>query len=360
MPQSFRPDELRVQWETDSAPAGATHALDWGTSSPTQNSVVAAQTIELAADRFVHRAVATGLSPGVSYVYRVRSGGTTSATWGFRTARAPDAPFRMAFLADNQDQAGVAFATVLARVDAAAPDAIGHAGDTVQNGDQPLEWQAQWFDPLAAVANLGQRVPVLVARGNHDGYSALAQAYHWLPGSGRWYAETIGRVRFVFLDSNAVDAAQEAFLDAELGSAATQAADFRVVVFHHPPYSNLWSDPGYNGHPYQRTSWVPRFEQHRVDLVISGHGHSYQRGSQNGVTYLVVGGAGGELDTVASATPWPFLVRVVSAHHFALLDAAPGHLTWTAYALDGSELDRFELGSGTPEVPVFPLGGAPR
>jgi hypothetical protein len=45
MPQSFRPDELRVQWESDANPPGTVNALDWGASSVAQNSVVASETI---------------------------------------------------------------------------------------------------------------------------------------------------------------------------------------------------------------------------------------------------------------------------------------------------------------------------
>lgn len=358
MPQSFRPDEVRVQWESDANPPGTVNALDWGTSSVAQNSVVASETIALDASHFVHRAIATGLAPGTSYVYRVRSGPAASAVFPFRSAGAPNAPFRMAFVADSQDGASTPFLTVLQQILPHAPDVIGHAGDTVQRGDVLADWQAQWFDPFAAAGNLGQRTPVLVARGNHDAFFAASQAYHWLPGSNRWYAETIGRVRFVFLDSNAVDAAQEAFIDTELASPAAQTADFRIVVFHHPPYTNLWSEPGYNGHPFQRDVWVPRFEQNHVNLVINGHAHCYERGVHNGITYLVVGGAGGALDTVPSASPWPFFVVAQGVNHFAILDAEPGHLVWTAYTLDGAVLDRFELGGGAaPEVPIFP-GGA--
>jgi predicted phosphodiesterase len=360
MLHSYRADELRVQWETDSNPPGTVHALDWGTSSVTQNSVVAIETLAVAADRFVHRARATGLDPGGAYVYRVRSGANASAVYPFRTADVADAPFRMAWIADNQDQAGTPFVGVLNGIAPHAPDVIGHAGDTVQNGDVLAEWQTQWFDPFAAAGNLGQRTPVLVARGSHDGFYPPAQIYHWLAGNNRWYAETIGRVRFVFLDSTVISLEQNAFLDAELASPASQQADFRVVVFHHPPYSNLWSDPGYNGHPYQRSAWVPLFEEHGVDLVINGHAHCYERAVKSGVVYLVVGGAGGRLDTVASGTPWPFFVVARGVHHYAILDVEPGHLSWTAYTLDGAILDRFELGGAAPEISVFPTSAAQR
>lgn len=358
MPQSYRADELRVQWETDANPAGTVNALDWGVASPSEHTVAAEATIAVAPNRFLHRAVATGLAPGTSHVYRVRSGATASATYPFRTAGPADAPFRMAWIADNQAQTGTSFLSVLQGILPHAPDVIGHAGDTVQNGDVLAEWQSQWFDPLAAAANLGQRTPILVARGNHDGDSPPAIAYHWLPANQHWYAETIGRVRFVFLNSNLVLGAQDAFLAAELAAPAAQNADFVVVAFHHPPYTNLWDQPGFNGMPYERNVWVPLFEQYDVDLVISGHAHCYERGVQNGVTYLVVGGAGGTLDTVPQVPPWPFISVALSVHHYAILDAAPGTLRWAAYDLSGALLDRFDLSAPVPGVPVFPFVGA--
>ncbi len=355
MLQSFRTNELRVQWETDANPVGTVHALDFGLASPSESSVLASQTIELAANRFLHRAVASGLSADTAYVYRVRSAATQSATYTTRTAPPAGGSYRMAWIADNQNQAGTSFQGVLEAIVPFAPDVIGHAGDTVQNGGVLTEWQTQYFDPFAGAQNLGQRTPVLVARGNHDASFPPALAYHWLPANGYWYAETIGNVRFVFLSSFGINPAQDAFLAAELASPASQSAEFRVAVFHHPPYTNLWDQPGYDGEPHQRNVWVPLLEQYGVDLVISGHAHCYSRGTQNGVTYTIVGGAGGALDTVPIPPGWPFIAIAQPIHHFAILDVAPGQLAWTAYDLSGNEIDSFALPAAA-EVPVFPTG----
>lgn len=354
MPQSFRPTEARVQWETDANPAGAQHRLEWGTASPTQNFVAALSTTQLAPDRFLHRALATGLAPETAYLYRVRSGSALSATYSLRTAPLPTTPFRMAWIADNQDQAGAPFLSVLARIAARAPDLIGHAGDTVQNGDVLAEWQSQWFDPFAAApGSLGQTTPVLVARGNHDGEFPPSFAYHWLPGNGMWYAETIGRVRLIFLDSNWYVTQEDDFLRAELASPASRGADFRIVVFHKPPYTNLWDQPGYIGEAYVRAVWTPVFEQGNVDLVVSGHAHAYQRGTLNGVTYTVVGGAGGALDTVPQSPPWAFIQVAAPVHHYAIMDVNGPTLRWTAYDLQDGVIDTFELTRATG-IPVFP------
>jgi len=62
--------------------------------------------------------------------------------------------------------------------------------------------------------------------------------------------------------------------------------DWTIVIFHHPPYSkatNHDSDTverrGLTDLPQKlmREEFTPVFEQHGVDLVYSGHSHSYER-----------------------------------------------------------------------------------
>jgi predicted phosphodiesterase len=353
MLHTYRSDEVWLQWETDSDPDGTAHVVEWGLVSVDENQTPSTATIALDGSHFVHRAVLPGLVPATGYRYRVRSGASISPEFRFRTASAaPNAPYRVAWIADNQNAAGTPFADVLAQLDLHDPDFIGHAGDTVNRGDVFADWQSQWFDPFAAVNDLGQRSPVLVARGNHDGQSSLAYAYHWLPENGSWYAQTIGRIHFVFLDSERREAEQTSWLDDELSSSAAQEADFVVVIFHRLPFTNLWDHAnGYNGESWVRNNWVPLFETHQVDLVVSGHAHAYERGERNGVLYTAVGGAGGALDTFVPPQTWDFIEVALSVHHYVIMDVEPGHLEWTAYDLDGEVIDSFALGGPQP-VPV--------
>jgi predicted phosphodiesterase len=290
-------------------------------------------------------------------LYRVRSGSSISPV--FTTATAPPAgphSFRMGWIADNQDQGGTPFAGVLAGLALHDVTWIAHAGDSVQHGDVVQEWHDDWYVPLAGTGGLGQRVPILIGRGNHDGESATAYAYHWLPGNGSWYAMTVGPVRFVFLDSNLITTtAQTDWLAEELASPAAQSAPFRIAVFHTPPYTNLWDNgAGYNGEPLVRALWVPLFEQFHVDLVVSGHAHAYQRGDRNGVRYMTVGGAGGALDTVVPPVTWDHIEVALPVHHFAVLEAQAHRLVWTAYDLNDTVIDAFEIDAATP-VPTGEL-----
>ena len=351
--QVHRTDEVWVQWESDSDPVGAQHVVEWGFSAPTENTTASQETLVVSAGRFLHRAILAGLPADTQIQYRVRSGTDTSPTFTTRTASSGG--FRMAWLADNQNQGGTSFQGVLDRVVPHDVDFIGHAGDSVQNGNVVQEWHDDWYAPLTGASGIGQAVPVMVTRGNHDGEFPTAYAYHWLPNNGSYHAATIGPMRLIVLDSNFFGAAQRNWLTAELTSAASLDADFRVVVFHHLPHTNLWCNSGgYNGQASVRDEWVPIFEQHGVDVVVSGHAHAYERGERNGVMYTVVGGAGGALDTFTPPVTWPFIDVALSLHHYVIMDVESGVLSWRAYDLSDQLIDSFTLGTH-PSVPATSL-----
>jgi 3',5'-cyclic AMP phosphodiesterase CpdA len=127
---------------------------------------------------------------------------------------------------------------------------------------------------------------------------------------GLWWARHLGDVLLVGLDSSrAGDPGQQAWLERTLADATER---WRIVVLHHPPYS-----AGYQGSNREaREAFVPVFERHGVQLVVSGHDHDYQRSVPiNGVTYVVTGGAAGtrrtgEEDFTAVSFSW---------HHFVEL-----------------------------------------
>ena len=87
-----------------------------------------------------------------------------------------------------------------------------------------------------------------------------------------------------------------------------------------------------------RRAWVALFERYRVSMVVSGHSHVYQRGSLNGVVYVVCGGGGGALDTHRiGESIYSFTANV---HHYALLRAAHATaLEWRVYDDGDEEID---------------------
>lgn len=89
-----------------------------------------------------------------------------------------------------------------------------------------------------------------------------------------------------------------------------------------------------------RKRYVPLFELHNVSLVISGHQHNYQRGARHGVTYTVVGGAGGTLEW-ERVEDYGMYEVTANVHHFVemeLRDEGGGReaeLRWRAREVGG-------------------------
>ena len=114
------------------------------------------------------------------------------------------------------------------------------------------------------------------------------------------------------------------------------SAAWKVVAMHHPPYSSgqHGSTPGAQEH------LVPLLSRHRVDLVLSGHDHDYERVEpQHGVTYVVSGG-GCKTTRVSRSRFTAVAERTLQFLHVEVVDS---HLTATCVRVDGSVADRLTL-----------------
>jgi len=333
-----RTDGTMVLWETDHP--WASSGFWWSSGGGEVSAPVT--TTQVDEDRFVHRATVAGLAPETPVTYQLDAGGQRSEAASFETLALPGNSVTVGFFADNQlgpDQLTLHL-DMMAPED---PDAIIAVGDIVQEGWRLEDWDELWFAPLDG-SGLFRSRPVIVVRGNHDGEYPEAYAYSHVPGdNGAWYAQTLGDLFLVVLDSEApTDGEQLAFLEDALASDEALDASFVAVTFHRTAWSNT-RDLAWGHHlDSARTDWEPVFEAHGVDLVIAGHHHSYQRGTQNGVIYLVVGGAGNFLDEGHwDQFEWIEIEEIV--HHHTMMTVTADQLSWTAIREDGSLMDSFEL-----------------
>jgi len=349
MLQDYRPDAMTLLWETDSAAGQA--AVEWGLFTPGESVTTDVRTEAVGGSLFVHTATMQPLQTETTYVYRVRNGATVSPTYSFRTAPRRATPFRVVWFADEQGH--TVFRQHVAHMAARDPDLVLASGDLMPSGTSLTDWHNYWFNPLE-IGHLAQTTPVLFNRGNHDGEGSLAYAYSALPGNEAWFAFTYGNVRFIFLDTNLPTSShpqQLSWLQGELTSAEARSAQFRIVGFHKPPFTDVWDSTSYNGEAWVRNDWVPLFEQNGVDVVVNGHTHAYLRGDRGGVMYLIVGGAGGALDTVRSYD-WGFFDVIKSEFHYNLVEFDRNRMRWTAYDLNDQPIDAFELISRNPLAPA--------
>jgi acid phosphatase len=196
-------------------------------------------------------------------------------------------------------------------------------------------------DGVATKKNYGEPERCLTARPGHQWIPAWGN--HDLAGNstatvlrarGHWYRWALDGAEILVLDSNRwSDSTQRRWLARTLKQFNVPLT---VVVFHHPPYS---VGTVHDSHLGVRDSWVPLFQRHGVDLVLSGHNHLYERSQVRGIDYVVTGGGGAALYGCGDPTSWTR--RCVSAHHFLVVEVTVSALRVRALSPSGSVLDRF-------------------
>ncbi|MGC6510948.1 MAG: metallophosphoesterase [Myxococcota bacterium] len=342
MLQDYRVDAMTIVWETDSA--DHTPYVEWGQSGNLDSVHYNIRSIWVTESHVVHVAEIEGLEMDTAYDYRVCGADRCSDEATFKTAPPSTSPVRIAWMADNQE-GDHRFRTHLEHIDSHEPDLLFVAGDLLQYGDELVEWNTKWWDPLQT-NSFAQYTPTLIARGNHDREHPFAYAYTHMPENGAWYQFQYGSVFAVVLNTHAPannqnpNRDQLVYLTQALSSPQAQAADFRVVTFHQSPYTNA-TQHNTTGCESCRQWWVPVFEDYGVDLVISGHFHSYQRGEQNGVTYVIVAGGGSAL-LIDTFDNWDFMT-VQQTWMYSIMDVVDGQMTWETYNLQDELIDAFQL-----------------
>ncbi|MBA3817466.1 MAG: metallophosphoesterase [Deltaproteobacteria bacterium] len=307
--------------ETD---PGITATLEWGLGD------VLEQRQSTAAGHH-HRFELANLPANADVHYRVLAGAGRSERYTFHTMPAPGAVIRIGVYGDVRGGHAV-HRELVGQMLREGLDVVGVTGDMVLHGADEADWQ-RFF---AVTRELLAQVPYYPAVGNHDlGWDGAhdtrrAEAVFALPDGppGRpagtfWYSRDLADLHLVFLDSNAyVRLEQEAWLEADLAAARARHVRAILVFTHDGPYSR----GHHGGSAIARDRYVPILLRHRVDLVMSGHDHLYQRGELGGLRYLVSGGGGASLYGIRCGVPGrptctaeDGTVIVAREHHYIVL-----------------------------------------
>ncbi|MGW2253146.1 purple acid phosphatase family protein [Kitasatospora sp. NPDC001660] len=221
-----------------------------------------------------------------------------------------------------------------------------HAGDICyadpkgsgQDSDKDAYDARTWDAFLAQTETVAAKVPWMVSYGNHDmeawyssnGYGG-ENARFYLPDNGPdprvvpgVYSFRYKNVGVISLDANDVSYEIPVNLGISAGKQtkwlartlkdlrSDETVDFIVVFFHHCAFSTTTAHASEGG---VREAWVPLFEKYRVDLVVNGHNHVYERTdailgnkvskqvpsgatvepAKDGVVYVTAGAAGRSL-----------------------------------------------------------------
>jgi 3',5'-cyclic AMP phosphodiesterase CpdA len=288
----------------------------------------------------MHVVRATGLEAATLYGYSVRIGQALVGQGQFATAPAPESGAPVTFIAYGDNRTDPTAHAAVARAMLQVPSAfVVNTGDMVEDGSDADAWQT-FFGVEAAL--LRDR-PIFAAVGNHEILDDLAGTnfarYFGFPGVGGpsklYGTQRFGLVRFFFLNGmHGWESGEEReWLERALTSA----------VVHHGP----WASGPHGSNANLLDAGIPELlGTHHVDMVLSGHDHIYERGSSDGLKYLVSGGGGAPLYRIDRLEPTS--LKAEAAYHFIEISATPANVKIVARRVDGTVLDRCGFAKGEP------------
>ncbi|MEO7393966.1 MAG: metallophosphoesterase family protein, partial [Chitinophagaceae bacterium] len=295
-------NSIVIRWRTDVA---TDSKVNYGTAAGSLTQSFTDNTITTE-----HVATVTGLTTNTLYYYSV--GSSTQTLQGdlnnyFKTMPVVGSTQKIRIMAmgdmgnNSTNQVNVRNAW-LAFNCSNYTDAWILLGDNAYNTGTDAEFQSKFFNIYQG--SLTKNHVLWPAPGNHDyADNSSRQADHLIPyydmftlpkngeaggvasNTEAFYSYNYGNVHFVALDSYGWETGNTRLYDT-LGrqavwlkqDLASNTQQWTVVYFHHPPYTkgSHNSDTG----PElinMREKIVPILERYKVDLVLSGHSHIYER-----------------------------------------------------------------------------------
>ncbi|MFQ6134994.1 MAG: purple acid phosphatase family protein [Nitrososphaerales archaeon] len=347
---------VTVTWKTRDYTQAST--VEYGQSTSYDSRVTGVGYTYYGASGVLHRVKIDRLKPDTLYHYRVGDPvGGWSSDHTFRTAPTVDGNFTFTVYGDQGTSTYSRQNAI--RASALKPSFHIHTGDLSYSGGFQSIWD-QWFEIVEPLASSALYMPAI---GNHEfeGGLNLYLDQFSLPGNERWYSFNWGNAHFVSIEVPSFFRPEDeryGWLVRDLEAASRDGdIDWITVYFHFPPYS---SGPSYPGFSSIRSGLTPILERYRVDLVLNGHDHIYQRtfplynGSitssalerytdPEGIIYVVTGGGGRSLYGLGKPEP-PWSAKRASVYHFLQVSIEGGDLHLKAIkADDGSIIDEFHI-----------------
>jgi len=318
-----------------------------------------------------YSAVMQDLKPGTTYVYRVGSDSLWSEWNQFITAKGESAPFSFAWFGDPQDEITEHISRLFRQAVRTAPQAQFwlFSGDLTSEPEDD-----QWGELFEAQGFVLRTIPAVMVPGNHDlgfrfqgdsvvrnakgkkvrdgSVSPLWRAHLTLPENGivgleeTSYTLDYQGVRFIMINSNDRLEEQARWMDTWLG---TNPNRWTVVTMHHP----LYSSGRERDDKKTRAAFLPLFDKHHVDLVLTGHDHTYARSHKLVNGAIVSDNHAGTVYIVSSSGPkfYEYTSRYDSLmaksganiQLYQIITVAGDQLNYRAYTADGAQFDAFEL-----------------
>lgn len=414
--------EMHVSWTSDDGVTPGVVQLGTAPGAYTLNVTAAAPTTYAPSDLcappsaysfpgYFFHALATGLAPATRYYARAVQGAAATAEFSFVTGKPLGAPTTFAMFADmgvsGSDGASATASHVGALARSGGVDHVIHVGDlSYARGDSAV-WE-EWMGLLDG-AGITPAVPYHVSVGNHEfdysgpdspqdpsgaGARMTAAKYPWwnggddgggecgvptarrfrAPDTGNgvfWYSFDAGLVHVAMVSSEhdpAPGAPMGDWLRADLAGVDRAATPWVLVGIHRP----LYETEDYPGDAAVAAGFrgllEPALLASRVDVVVAGHYHSFQRscalanltcvdpaaGGQHGVVHYTSGAAGASLDAT-TVTPSHYIEKTILGSFGYSVVAVPNAtaMRLTLFLNDGNDVgDDVWLVKGVGVVPA--------
>lgn len=313
----------------------------------------------------IYTAHVTDLMAGTDYEYRIAVGKRQSQWMEFKT-EPESTSFKALVFGDSQsldykDWANTAQTAWERNADAAF---FVNMGDLVDNGQDEWQWNA-WFD---GGAKLLATIPVVPVMGNHEAYSLdwkmtkpdYYLSFFGLPPNGPAglegyaYSYDYGGVHFIVLNTQ-LEELREWYPDLLekqrqwlVNDLSNTQKKWKVVLMHR----GIWTHP-FNG-PLDGIgqTFVPVFDTYHVDLVFTGHVHSYARTKAlkngrpdpDGTVYISTGRSGDKVWDKSPQKPVDeCYYNPLDMPNYLVLEASQAALKVTAFKQNGEVMDQTEL-----------------
>ena len=161
--------------------------------------------------------------------------------------------------------------------------------------------------------------------------------YFTLPNNERYYDFVRGPVHFFAMDSDGDEpdgitstSVQALWLKNKL---AASTAPWKIVYFHHPPYSSRTS--------FTNLQWP--FQAWGADAVLAGHAHVYERVMKDGIPFITNGLGGDSTGSFVTAIPGS-VVRFGDDYGALRVTASSTVLTFEFITRRGVVIDTYTVG----------------
>lgn len=344
--------EMTIMWETSRTSTSVVHF------GPNKNSLTrSVGSQQKNPQSLVHKVVLKDLKPETHYVYKVESVDDKgrrleSSLLTFRTAPDTNRSIRFTVVGDTQDQPQIN-KRIAEHMWNERPDFFMIVGDLVGTGSNKRHWTNDFFGSMRPLLD---RVPLIPVIGNHEKDARFYYDYVSVPAPEYWYRFSYGPAEFFIVDTNrnvAEGSEQYKWLESAL---ASSKAKWKFVAHHHPPYSsdeddygNLWEGQSVRGDLRVRTL-TKLYEKYGVDVVWTGHIHSYERtwplikgsSAEKGPVYIVCGGGGGGLERHGPTRP-EFSNRIRHGHHYCVVSISGTTFEMSAFDIEGRLFDGLKI-----------------